>query len=176
MSFSRTQSSSSSSSSSVWQHHYMKLHFFSRIRSLLKSKASSRKRDLQRSPEMSRTQKDSEKVVAPPEILSIPPEDENEEVVLQRTVKKLHFGTFEEKEKAAIEIEKLSREDKKIRKLMAELGVLQVLVSMVASDISGHQRSAVMALIQLSHGTHTRRRRRIPLLTLTRKHCVSLIW
>ncbi|KAG2331892.1 hypothetical protein Bca4012_018535 [Brassica carinata] len=155
MSSSRTQPSSSSSSSSVWQHQYMKLHFFSRIRSLLKSKASSRKRDLQSSPEISRTQQDSEKVLAPPEILSKPSEDENEEVVLQRTVKKLHFGTFEEKEKAAIEIEKLSREDKKNRKLMAELGVLQVLVSMVASDISGHQRSAVMALIQLSHGTHT---------------------
>ncbi|KAJ0259039.1 ARM repeat superfamily protein [Hirschfeldia incana] len=155
MSSSRTQSSSYSSSSSVWQHQYMKLHFFSRIRSLLKSKASSHKRDLQSSNEISRTQKDSEKVVEPPEILSKPPEDENEEVVLQRTVKKLHFGTFEEKEKAAIEIEKLSREDKKMRKLMAELGVLQVLVSMVASDISGHQRSAVMALIQLSHGTHT---------------------
>ncbi|KAF8109786.1 hypothetical protein N665_0091s0015 [Sinapis alba] len=156
MSSSRTQSSSSSSSSSsVWQRQYMKLHFFSRIRSLLKSKASSRKHDLQSSPEISRTQQDSEKVVAPLEILSKPPEDENEEVILQRTVKKLHFGTFEEKEKAAIEIEKLSREDKNIRKLMAELGVLQVLVSMVASDISGHQRSAVMALIQLSHGTHT---------------------
>uniref|UniRef100_M4C8I3 Armadillo repeat-containing domain-containing protein n=1 Tax=Brassica campestris TaxID=3711 RepID=M4C8I3_BRACM len=133
----------------------MKLHFFSRIRSLFKSKASSRKRDLQSSTQISRTQQYSEKVVAPPEILSKPPEDENEEVVLQRTVKKLHFGTFEEKEKAAIEIEKLSREDKNIRKLMAELGVLQVLVSMVASDISGHQRSAVMALIQLSHGTYT---------------------
>ncbi|KAF3507984.1 hypothetical protein F2Q69_00002450 [Brassica cretica] len=133
----------------------MKLHFFSRIRSLFKFKASSRKRDFQSSTQISRTQQYSEKVVAPPEILSKPPEDENEEVVLQRTVKKLHFGTFEEKEKAAIEIEKLSREDKNIRKLMAELGVLQVLVSMVASDISGHQRSAVMALIQLSHGTHT---------------------
>ncbi|CAN7008390.1 unnamed protein product [Brassica rapa subsp. trilocularis] len=154
MSSSRTQSSSSPSSS-VWQHQYMKLHFFSRIRSLFKSKASSRKRDLQSSTQISRTQQYSEKVVAPPEILSKPPEDENEEVVLQRTVKKLHFGTFEEKEKAAIEIEKLSREDKNIRKLMAELGVLQVLVSMVASDISGHQRSAVMALIQLSHGTYT---------------------
>ncbi|CDY31177.1 BnaC03g47140D [Brassica napus] len=151
MSSSRTQSSSSS----VWQHQYMKLHFFSRIRSLFKSKASSRKRDFQSSTQISRTQQYSEKVVAPPEILSKPPEEENEEVVLQRTVKKLHFGTFEEKEKAAIEIEKLSREDKNIRKLMAELGVLQVLVSMVASDISGHQRSAVMALIQLSHGTHT---------------------
>ncbi|WZY82554.1 hypothetical protein YC2023_028938 [Brassica napus] len=127
MSSSRTQSSSSPSSS-VWQHQYMKLHFFSRIRSLFKSKASSRKRDLQSSTQISRTQQYSEKVVAPPEILSKPPEDENEEVVLQRTVKKLHFGTFEEKEKAAIEIEKLSREDKNIRKLMAELGVLQALM------------------------------------------------
>uniref|UniRef100_A0A1J3IIP1 U-box domain-containing protein 7 n=1 Tax=Noccaea caerulescens TaxID=107243 RepID=A0A1J3IIP1_NOCCA len=150
MSSSRTQPSSSYS---VWQIQYMKLHFFTKIRSLLNSKASSRKRNLQ---EKSRTQQDSDKVAAIPEAVSKPPEDhENEEVVMQRTVKKLHFGSWEEKEKAAIEIEKLSREDKKTRKLMAELGVLQVLVSMVASDVAGHQRAAVKALIQLSHGTYT---------------------
>ncbi|ESQ50170.1 hypothetical protein EUTSA_v10001989mg [Eutrema salsugineum] len=152
MSSSRTQPSSSS----VWQLQYMKLHFFTRIRSLLKSKASSRKRNFQGSPEKSRTQKDSNMVVAIPEIISKPPEDhKNEEVVLQKTVKKLHFGSLEEKKKAALEIEKLARENKKTRKLMAELGVLQVLVSMVASGFSGHQRAAVKALIQLSHGTYT---------------------
>lgn len=153
MSSSRTQPSSSSSS--VWQLQYMKLHFFTKIRCLLKSKAPSRKRSLQALPEKSRTQQDSDKVAALPETVSKPPEDENEEVVLQRTVKKLHFGSWEEKEKAAIEIEKLAREDKKTRKFMAELGVLQVLVSMVASSVSGHQRAAVNALIQLSHGTYT---------------------
>lgn len=154
MSSSRTQPSSSSSS--VWQLQYMKLHFFTKIRCLLKSKASSRKRNLQALPEKLRTYQDSEKVAAlPEEIVSKPPEDENEEVVLQKTVKKLHFGSWEEKEKAAIEIEKLAREDKKTRKLMAELGVLQVLVSMVASDVSGHQKAALNALIQLSHGTYT---------------------
>lgn len=133
----------------------MKLHFFTKIRSLLKSKASSRKRNLQDSPEESRTHQDSDKVAPPLETALKPPEDENEELVLQKTVKKLHFGSLEEKEKAAIEIEKLAREDKKTRKLMAELGVLQVLVSMVDSDVAGHQRSAVKALIQLSHGTYT---------------------
>ncbi|CAA0372457.1 unnamed protein product [Arabidopsis thaliana] len=152
MSSSRTQSSSSS----VWQLQYMKLNFFTKIRCLLKSKASFRKSNLQALPEKSRTYQDSEKVAAlPEEIVSKPPEDENEEVVLQKTVKKLHFGSWEEKEKAAIEIEKLAREDKKTRKLMAELGVIQVLVSMVASDVSGHQKAAVNALIQLSHGTYT---------------------
>ncbi|CAH2060962.1 unnamed protein product [Thlaspi arvense] len=158
MSFSRTQpssSSSSSSSSSVWQLQYMKLHFFTKIRALLTSKASSRKCNHQGPVEKSRTQQDSDKVAALPEIASKPPEDVNEEVVLQKTVKKLHFGSLEEKEKAAIEIEKLAREDKKTRKLMAELGVLQVLVSMVASDVSSQQKAAVMALIQLSHGTYT---------------------
>ncbi|KAH0918461.1 hypothetical protein HID58_026121 [Brassica napus] len=155
MSSSRTQSSSSSSSSSVWQLQYMKLHFFTRIRSLLKSKTSSRKRNHQSSPEISSAQHDSENVVAPPEIISKPPEDQNEEVVLQKTVKKLHFGSLEEKEKAAIEIEKLAREDKNTRNLMAELGVLQVLVSMVGSDIAGQQIAAVRALIQLSHGSNT---------------------
>ncbi|CAL9234513.1 unnamed protein product [Arabidopsis halleri] len=158
MSSSRTQpsSSSSSSSSSVWQLQYMKLHFFTKIRCLLKSKASSRKRNLQALPENSRTYQDSEKVAALPEAMVVkPPEDENEEVVLQKTVKKLHFGSWEEKEKAAIEIKNLAREDKKTRKLMAELGVVQVLVSMVASDVSGHQKAAVNALIQLSHGTYT---------------------
>lgn len=133
----------------------MKLHFFTRIRSLLKSKTSSLKRNHQSSPEISSAQHDSENVVAPPEIISKPPEDQNEEVVLQKTVKKLHFGSLEEKEKAAIEIEKLAREDKNTRNLMAELGVLQVLVSMVGSDIAGQQIAAVRALIQLSHGSNT---------------------
>ncbi|KFK32393.1 hypothetical protein AALP_AA6G235800 [Arabis alpina] len=152
MSSSRTQPSTSSS---VWQLQYMDLHFFSKIRSLLKSKASSRKRNHQDAPEKSRTHPDSEKVEATPEADPKPTEDKNEEVVLQRTVKKLHFGSCEEKEKAAIEIEKLAREGSKIRRLMAELGVLQVLVSMVASDVAGHQRSAVKALIQFSRGTNT---------------------
>ncbi|XP_010417892.1 PREDICTED: U-box domain-containing protein 6-like [Camelina sativa] len=157
MSSSRTQpSSSSGTSSSVWQLQYMKVHFFTKIRCLLKSKASTRKRNVQASPEKSRNHQDSEKVAALPEaVVSKQPEDENEEVVLQRTVKKLHFGSWEEKEKAANEIEKLAREDRKTRKLMAELGVIQVLVSMVASNVSGHQRAAVNALIQLSHGTYT---------------------
>ncbi|CAN8247098.1 unnamed protein product [Cochlearia groenlandica] len=157
--------SSSSSSSSLWQLQYMKLHFFTKIRSLLKSKSSSsssRKKGHnfhQASPQKSRTKQESEKVVPPPplEIMvsSLPQDqDENEEVVLQRTVKKLHFGSLEEKEKAAVEIEKLAKEDKKTRKLMVELGVLQVLVSMVASDVHGHQKAAVNALIQLSHGTY----------------------
>ncbi|KAL1204111.1 U-box domain-containing protein 7 [Cardamine amara subsp. amara] len=156
MSSSRTQPSSSSSSS-VWQLQYMKLHFFTKIRSLLKSKASSRKRNVQASSEKPRTQLDSDMVAAPPEVVVVlkPQKDENEEVVFQKTVKKLHFGSWEEKEKAAIEIEILAREDKKTRKLMAELGVLQVLVSMVASDVAGHQRAAVKALVQLSHGTYT---------------------
>ncbi|VVB16423.1 unnamed protein product [Arabis nemorensis] len=182
MSSSRTQPSTSSS---VWQLQYMELHFFTKIRSLLKSKASSRKRNHQDSLEKSRTHHDSEKVDAPPEAAPKPTEDENEEVVLQRTVKMLHFGSCEEKEKAAIEIEKLAREGSKIQRLMAELGVLQALVSMVASNVVGHQRSALNALIQLSHGSYRNKRmmvnagicsklpKNVEVLDIPTRHCFA---
>jgi hypothetical protein len=82
-------------------------------------------------------------------------ESEDESAVLQRSVKKLHFGTWEEKEKAAQEIQRLAREDGKVRKLMAELGVIPVLVAMVASEVACRQRVAVTALIELSNGSYT---------------------
>ncbi|KAF7803340.1 U-box domain-containing protein 7 [Senna tora] len=75
--------------------------------------------------------------------------------VLKRCVKKLHFGSWEEKEATAREIERLAREDVKVRKLITELGVVPELVSMVASEVAERRRAALKALIQLTHGTYT---------------------
>jgi hypothetical protein len=79
---------------------------------------------------------------------------DDDSVVLQRSVKRLHFGSWEEKEMAALEIKKLAREDAKMRNLMAELGVIPALVGMVASEVAGRQRVAVNALIELANGTY----------------------
>ncbi|KAK8629343.1 hypothetical protein V6N13_078187 [Hibiscus sabdariffa] len=76
-------------------------------------------------------------------------------VILQKSVKRLHFGSWEEKEMAAIAIEKLAREDDKARKLMAELGVINMLVSMVDTQVVGRHRAAIKALIELANGTFT---------------------
>ncbi|XP_010557423.1 PREDICTED: U-box domain-containing protein 6-like [Tarenaya hassleriana] len=156
MSSSRSQHmSSSSSSSSVWLLQHMKLKFFTRIRCLLKNGAP-RKRTLQSSPEKPRTTHQDSGQASPGAAAGRSEDGRiDETVVLQRTVKKLHFGSWEEKEAAAGEIEKLAGEDEKSRRLMAELGVIQVLVSMVASEVAGRRRAAVRALIQLALGTCT---------------------
>lgn len=75
--------------------------------------------------------------------------------VLQRSVKKLHFGDWEEKEIAAKEIKRLARGDLRTRKSLAALGVIPTLVSMLDSEVSGHPESAVQALIELANGTYT---------------------
>lgn len=82
-------------------------------------------------------------------------EEEDSAIVLQRTVKKLHFGSWEEKEVAAKDIERLAKEDGKVRKLITELGVVPVLVSMVASDVTSRRRAGLTALIHLADGTYT---------------------
>lgn len=89
--------------------------------------------------------------------ISIIEEEEEEDcaILLQRSVKKLHFGDWEEKEIAAKDIEILAKEDLKHRKLIAELGVVPVLVSMASSEVAGRRRSAVKALIQLANGSFT---------------------
>ncbi|GAB2231339.1 hypothetical protein Droror1_Dr00010345 [Drosera rotundifolia] len=84
-------------------------------------------------------------------------EEEEEEVmaaVVRRAVKELHFGDWEEKEKAAREIKRLARrKDVKLRKHLAELGVIPPLVAMV--DSQERRRVAVQALIELTTGTFT---------------------
>lgn len=68
--------------------------------------------------------------------------------VLQRTVKSLHFGDGDEKQRAAKEIETLIKESAKVRKLIVDLGVIPALVAMADSD-----PFAVRALIQLANHT-----------------------
>lgn len=50
-------------------------------------------------------------------------------------------------------IEKMSKEDVKVKKLMVELRVVPALVSMVASDAVGRPEMAVKALLGLAKGS-----------------------
>ncbi|KAH7568796.1 hypothetical protein JRO89_XS06G0052000 [Xanthoceras sorbifolium] len=145
---SSSSSSSSTSSSPVWLLSYIKLHFFSRIRRFLKSKAA-RKRCAESKSGINQLLEEQvmEKQTETAEDDSV--------VVLQKSVKRLHFGSWEEKEMATMEIQRLAKEDVKIKKLMAELGVIQMLVSMVATEVVGRRRTAVKALIELANGTYT---------------------
>ncbi|KAI9120807.1 hypothetical protein K1719_007840 [Acacia pycnantha] len=82
-------------------------------------------------------------------------EDEEESVILlKRCVKKLHFGSWEEKEVTAKEIERLAKEDIRVSKLITELGVVPELVSMVASEVPGRRLAGLKALVQLAHGSY----------------------
>ncbi|KAE9599248.1 hypothetical protein Lalb_Chr15g0089491 [Lupinus albus] len=152
-----SSSSSSSSSSSIWVLSNIKLKFFARIRRFLHSKAA-RKRCCDPSDHF-----DKEKSILDPrnkvenvETVKVMKKNEEEsEIVLQRSVKKLHFGSYEEKEVAAKEIASLAKEDVKVRKLITELGVVPVLVSMAVSDVASRRRSGLMALIHLAHETYT---------------------
>ena len=69
------------------------------------------------------------------------------------TVKKLHFGSWEEKEMAAKMIEKMSKEDVEVKNLMVDLRVVPALVLMVASDAVGRPEVAVKALLELAKGS-----------------------
>ncbi|KAL9690231.1 hypothetical protein QQ045_010628 [Rhodiola kirilowii] len=75
---------------------------------------------------------------------------------LQRSVKMLNFGSLEEKDMAAEEIRRLAEvEGVKIRRVLAELGVVPSLVAMVSSEVVARRRVAVRALIELANGTFT---------------------
>lgn len=79
-------------------------------------------------------------------------------VVLQKAVKELLFGRWEERERAAAEIKRLAAEGgggKMMKKTLAELGVIPPLVEMVGSAVVSRRRLAVQALLQLSDGTFT---------------------
>lgn len=80
--------------------------------------------------------------------------EDHQTVGLQRAVKNLNFGSWKEKDMAAKDIQRLAKEDVKVRKLVAELGVIPVLVNMVSSEIVGRRQVAIMALIQLANGTY----------------------
>jgi len=72
-------------------------------------------------------------------------------------VKKLHFGSWEEKEVAAKVIEEgLAKQDVKVREMASELGVVRVLVSMAVSEVASRRRVGLRALIHLSNGGNHR--------------------
>ncbi|KAJ6333418.1 hypothetical protein OIU77_009314 [Salix suchowensis] len=140
-------------SPSIWARSRMKLQFFARVRRFLQAKTTQR------------NAKSRNKVVVSKEEQVATADKQScggggggggdDLVVLQRSVKRLHFGGMEEKEMAAVEIERLAREDVKMRKLMAELGVIPALVGMAASEVAGRRRVAIKALIELADGTYT---------------------
>ncbi|KAF8409019.1 hypothetical protein HHK36_005090 [Tetracentron sinense] len=138
------------SDSSPWFSYRTKFRFFARIRRFLQIKTASKcTRSLDRFDEPRIKEETKEEVEM---------EIETEEDlihVLQRSVKQLHFGSWEEKEIAAKEIKRLARDDLKTRKSLAALGVILSLVSMVDSEVLDRRRLALQALIELANGTYT---------------------
>jgi hypothetical protein len=155
--------SPSSSSSSIWVLSNIKLQFFTRIRRFLQSKATRKRCDASDclNREENTQNKDEQNTVEKIETVEVmenhkeEEEVEETEILLQKTVKMLHFGNWEEKEVAAKEIESLVKEDVKVRKLITELGVVPVLVSMVASQVASRRSAGLTALIHLADGTYT---------------------
>lgn len=157
-----SSSSSSSSQSPIWVYSYVKLRFFNRIRRFLRSKTPKK-------PYVSPTESitTSPKITAPfsneaPVQVADADWDgsggisggvDESAAALRRTVKKLHFGTWEEKEIAAKVIDKMSKEDFKVKKLMVELRVVPALVSMAVSNAVGRPEVALKALIELAKGS-----------------------
>ncbi|KAF3775261.1 U-box domain-containing protein 7 [Nymphaea thermarum] len=74
---------------------------------------------------------------------------------LQRSVKELHFGGSEEKERAAVAIKRLASGCLQTRRSLAQLGVIPPLVAMLVSKFSGHRISALQALIEIGNGNYT---------------------
>ncbi|OMO76277.1 Armadillo-like helical [Corchorus capsularis] len=137
-----------------------KLKFFTRVRRFLQSKTARKRYGPSTSDHANKLRITSKNITDQKEAEVIMQKEETEQldddsVVLQKSVKRLHFGSWEEKEMAAKAIEKLAKEDVKARKLMAELGVINMLVSMVATEVVGRRRAAIKALIELANGTFT---------------------
>lgn len=167
---SSSSSSCSSSSSPIWLYSYIKLRFFTRIRRFRRSKAD-RKRstpsDHHHQPAAIRDSQDDvvEVVVVVEDVQAMETAKGggigggggggDDVARLQRAVKGLHFGSWEEKEMAARDIQNLAKEDVKLRKSVAELGVIPVLVAMASSEVTRRRRVAVAALIELANGTYT---------------------
>lgn len=143
-------SAPSSSSSSFWLASHTKLVFFTRIRRFLQSKTAQKINNKVKTKVMVENEEERKINDGEGEI-SV----NDSSVLLQRSVKKLNFGNWEEKEIAAVEIGRLAKGDSKTRKLMGELGVIPVLVGMVESEYSRRRQVAVKALIELANGTHT---------------------
>ncbi|XP_010279096.1 PREDICTED: U-box domain-containing protein 7 [Nelumbo nucifera] len=149
--------------SSPWFLSYTtKLLFFARIRRLLQKKASGKccgasdRFDKFRIEEVEMEKEDEKKEETKTAGME---ERKTKETaspfMLQRSVKQLHFGSWEEKEIAVKEIRRLAGEDLRMRKSLAALGVIPSLVSMLGSEASDRRRLAVQALIELANGTYT---------------------
>ncbi|KAI3796793.1 hypothetical protein L1987_39478 [Smallanthus sonchifolius] len=134
---------SSSSSSSTWNQVLLKLRFFSKIRRFVRKRC-----DGERTAE---SNVDHSKIHVEHDH-----DNDDESTIMQRSVKRLHFGSREEKAAAAREIKRLAGDDLSRRKLMAELGVIQPLVAMVGPEYTtSRRRLAVQALLELANGTCT---------------------
>ncbi|XP_042478088.1 U-box domain-containing protein 7-like [Macadamia integrifolia] len=128
------------------------LRFFSRIRRFIRLKTTGKSTKSSDRFNMSRAKEESEKKIMGSEGSCRTEEDDL--AVLQRSVKRLHFGSLEDKDDAAKEIKRLAAEDLKTRKSLAALGVIPSLVSMLDSDVSSRRLLAIQALIELANGTH----------------------
>lgn len=137
-----------------WFFTYTKLSFLTRMRRLLRLNAVRR----QHQPPYKAVDTDTGTDKRAKKAEDMPGKLEGSDgwmVALQRSVKRLHFGSWEEKEVAAEEIKRLAEQDLKRRKTMAELGVIPPLVAMVGSEVVARQRLAVRALIELANGSLT---------------------
>ncbi|XP_023736947.1 U-box domain-containing protein 7 [Lactuca sativa] len=151
----------SSSSSSAWHQVYVKLRFFSRIRRLLVNKTSTvNNKRCEQSSDQSADGRTTEILIIDQgeksESINHGDDDDDDCGILQKSVKRLHFGNLEEKAAAAKVIKRLAGDDLKQRKLMADLGVIPPLVAMLGSEYTTtHRRLAVQALLELANGTCT---------------------
>ncbi|KAD4982450.1 hypothetical protein R6Q59_002059 [Mikania micrantha] len=137
----------SSSSSSSWYQLFVKLNFYSKIRRFMKKNSASKR---------CHDEPASDQVIMDRGESINHDHNDDESVILQRSVKWLLFGSRDEKAVAAGEIKRLAGDDLNRRKLMAELGVIQPLVAMVGSEYNvSHRRLAVQALLELANSTCT---------------------
>ncbi|XP_023544556.1 U-box domain-containing protein 7-like [Cucurbita pepo subsp. pepo] len=157
---SSSSSSSSSAQTPIWVYSYVKLRFFNRIRRFLRSKTPKKPyvsptESIAISPNITPTSNEAIHVAEPDCDCTggIGGGADEFAVALRRTVKKLHFGSWEEKEIAAKVIVNMAKEDVKVKKLMVELRVVPALVSMVTSDAVGRPEVAVEALLELAKGS-----------------------
>nr|XP_043625318.1 U-box domain-containing protein 7 [Erigeron canadensis] len=146
----------SSSSPSTWYQVYLKLKFFSRMRRRFANKTTPNVR-CEPPSSQSCNERIVDMIVDQREKIEIINHcDENDDTILQKSVKRLHFGSKEEKAVAAKEIKRLARDDMRRRKMMADLGVIPPLVAMVGCEYTAaHRRLAVEALVELANGTIT---------------------
>ncbi|KAG8385452.1 hypothetical protein BUALT_Bualt03G0046800 [Buddleja alternifolia] len=139
-----------------WFFTYTKLKFFSRMRRLLRLKAPKKQEEKPIDTDnIIDTYKEAKADMGMPGKLEGRDDDDGWVVALQRSVKMLHFGSWEEKEAAAEEIKRLAEVDLRRRKMMAELGVIPPLVAMIGSEVAARQRLAVRALTELANGSFT---------------------